>query len=86
MTKNIKETIGQIYLEIFAREVPGEPLPNLTNDLILLDSGLDSMGFAVLVVELEEKLGFDPFTLADEAFYPSTFGDFVNFYEKHKPQ
>ena len=38
-----------------------------------------------LVRELEEELGFDPFTLSTEAFYPRTFGEFVRFYEANKP-
>ena len=84
MKQNIKEIIGNVFLEIFASEVDGLPTPELSDDLVLLESGLDSMGFAILVVELEEKLGFDPFTISDEPFYPSTFGEFVNFYEKHQ--
>ena len=44
------------------------------------------MGFAVLVVELEEILGFDPFSMSDEVFYPTTYGEFVSFYEKHEPK
>ena len=37
-------------------------LPALTDDLVLLDSGLDSLALAILVVRLEETLGCDPFT------------------------
>ena len=44
-------------------------------------SGLDSMGFAVLVMRLDEVLGFDPFSESDEVVYPRTFGEFVAFYE-----
>ena len=86
MTASIREIIGSIFLDVFSKQVEGVPVPELSDDLILLQSGLDSMGFAVLVVELEEKLGFDPFTISDEPFYPSTFGDFVVFYEKHQPE
>ena len=57
----------------------------LTDDVVLLQSGLDSMGFAVLVARLEEELEFDPFTLSDEAIYPRTLGEFINFYEKMAP-
>lgn len=56
-------------------------LPPLTDDLILLDSGLDSLALAILVVRLEETLGFDPFTESDDMFYPVTLGDFIRFYE-----
>ena len=56
-------------------------LSPLTEDLILLDSGLDSLGFAVLVARLEDTLGIDPFTTAEDAMFPLTFGDFVKVYE-----
>lgn len=53
----------------------------LTDDLELLDSGLDSLSFAVLVVRLEEVLCVDPFSTADDIAFPLTFGEFVLFYE-----
>ena len=56
-------------------------LPPLADDLVLLDSGLDSLAIAILVARLEETLGFDPFTESDEVAYPVTLGDFVRFYE-----
>jgi acyl carrier protein len=59
----------------------GKTLAPLTDDLALLDSGLDSLGFAVLVARLEDKLGIDPFTTAEDAMFPLTLGDFVKVYE-----
>ena len=56
-------------------------LAPLTDDLVLLDSGLDSLAIAILVARLEETLGFDPFTESDEVAYPVTLGDFIRFYE-----
>ena len=56
-------------------------LPPLTDDLVLLDSGLDSLAIAILVARLEEELGFDPFTESDDVAYPVTLGDFIRFYE-----
>ena len=53
----------------------------LSEDLVLLDSGFDSLCFAVLVARLEDKLGFDPFTRAEEATLPLTIGDLVRVYE-----
>ena len=38
----------------------------LTDDMELLDSGLDSLCFAILVARLEDKLGYDPFTASDD--------------------
>jgi len=86
MKKNIRETISATLSRVFIEQAEGASLPLLSDDLVLLESGLDSMGFAVLVVELEEILGFDPFSISEEAFYPSTFGEFVSFYEKHEPK
>ena len=86
MKKNIRETISETFSRVFIEQAEGASLPLLSDDLVLLESGLDSMGFAVLVVELEEILGFDPFSISEEAFYPSTFGEFVSFYEKHEPK
>ena len=57
-------------------------LPPLSDDLVLLDSGLDSLAIAILVARLEETLGFDPFSESDDVFYPVTLGDFIKFYER----
>jgi acyl carrier protein len=56
-------------------------LPALSDELVLLNSGLDSLAIAILVARLEEALGFDPFTESDEVAYPVTLGDFIRFYE-----
>jgi len=58
-----------------------KPLAPLSDDLVLLDSGLDSLCFAVLVARLEDRLGLDPFTAADDVAFPVTLGDFVRVYE-----
>jgi len=58
-------------------------LARLSDDLRLLDSGLDSLSFALIVVRLEESLGYDPFDVADDITFPVTFGDFVKLYESH---
>ena len=59
----------------------GKDLAPLNDELVLVDCGLDSLGFAVLVARLEDKLGVDPFTTAEGVFFPITFGDFVKVYE-----
>jgi acyl carrier protein len=58
-------------------------LARLSNDLKLLESGLDSLSFALIVARLEDALGFDPFDSVDEVRFPVTFGDFVRLYENH---
>jgi acyl carrier protein len=57
-------------------------LAPLNDDLVLLDSGLDSLCFAVLVARLEDKLGVDPFTASDDVAFPVTLADFVQVYDR----
>ena len=57
----------------------------ISDDIVLLDSGLDSLGFAILVTRLESDLGFDPFVIMKTPVYPRTFGDFVNIYKTNAP-
>ncbi len=58
-----------------------KPLRPLKDDLPLLDSGLDSLCFAIVVARLEDELGLDPFTAAEDVYFPVTLGEFVKFYE-----
>jgi acyl carrier protein len=76
---SIKLTIMEQMAQI-ARE-HGKQLAPLSDDLVLLESGLDSLGFAVLVARLEDKLGVDPFTTSEDVQFPVTVGDFVKAYE-----
>jgi acyl carrier protein len=54
----------------------------LTGDRPLMETGLDSLGFAIVVARLEDALGLDPFSAAEDAQFPVTFDDFVQMYEK----
>ncbi|MDA1382074.1 acyl carrier protein [Plesiomonas shigelloides] len=56
---------------------------DIRDDQVLLESGLDSLGFAILVALLEEELDLDPFQQMEEPVYPTTFGEFVAIYEKY---
>ncbi len=67
-------------IEQIAREQQ-KTLATLSDDLVLLDSGLDSLGFAILVARLEDELGIDPFTASDDVQFPVTLGDFIRAYE-----
>jgi len=62
-------------------EAEDKQVPVLTDDLVLLNSGLDSLAIAILVARLEETLGLDPFTQSDDIYYPVTLGDFIRSYE-----
>lgn len=57
-----------------------QKLVPITDELVLLESGLDSLCFAIIVARLEDALGFDPFSTAEDVQFPVTFGDFVKFY------
>lgn len=76
---SIKLTIMDEMARV-ARE-HGKTLGQLNDDVALLDSGLDSLGLAVLVARLEDRLGLDPFTTSDDVQFPVTVGDFVKAYE-----
>ncbi|USI72462.1 acyl carrier protein [Sphingomonas morindae] len=78
----IRDRILQLFNEMWSEDHDTPP-PELKDDTVLLETGFDSMAFAVLVTALDEELGFDPFTADENAVYPRTFGDFVAFYEKH---
>ena len=54
-------------------------LAPLSDDLVLVDSGLDSLCLAIIVARLEDALGVDPFNGADGDF-PVTLGDFIQLY------
>ena len=56
-------------------------LPSLSDDMVLLDSDLDSLCFAVIVARLEDELGVDPFSASEDIEFPVTLGDFVKIYE-----
>lgn len=79
----MEEKIILIMREI-AAENGASLRESLNRDSILLESGLDSLGFAILIARLEETLGFDPFTLMDEPVYPQTFGELVAVYQRFK--
>ena len=76
---SVKLTIMDQMAQI-ARE-HGKVLAPLRDDLVLLDSGLDSLCFAVIVARLEDELGFDPFSASEDLEFPVTFSDFVKIYE-----
>ena len=63
---SVKLTIMQ-QMEQVAQE-HSRILAPLNDDLVLANCGLDSLGFAVLVARLEDTLGIDPFTAAEDAF------------------
>ncbi len=75
---SIRSTI-LLAIEKVAKEQDRKLAP-LTDDLPILESGLDSVALAVLVVRLEDELNIDPFT--ESSFSPLTVGDLIAAYER----
>ena len=79
------DRILSVFKEVYSSQNKGKTAPEINNETVLLDSGLDSLGHAILITRLEEALGYDPFTISTEAYYPKTFGELVEFYRTNKP-
>jgi acyl carrier protein len=79
---SLRSTISTQFERVAAEQK--RKLAHLSDDLKLLDSGLDSLSFALIVARLEDALGFDPFDTDREMRFPVTFGDFVRLYENHQ--
>ena len=77
---SIRSTVVAQFEQV-AREQRRRLSP-LSDDLRLLDSGLDSLSFALIVARLEDAIGFDPFDSDEIVKFPVTLGDFVKLYEK----
>jgi acyl carrier protein len=77
---SVRATVASQFEQV-AREQK-RALARLSDDLKLLESGLDSLSFALIVARLEEELGVYPFD--SDAKFPVTFGDFVRLYETQK--
>jgi acyl carrier protein len=76
---SVRATILETFQQVATEQQ--RTLVKLSNDIKLLESGLDSLSFALIVARLEDSLGFDPFATVDS--FPVTFGDFVKLYESH---
>ena len=70
----------ELQIELVAKQQERRLAP-LRDDLVLADSGLDSLCFAILVARLEDELGVDPFAVAEDDGFPLTVGEFIAFYD-----
>lgn len=66
--------------EQVAKEQNKQSVP-LTDHLVLLESGIDSLCLAIIVARLEDELGIDPFSTAEDLEFPVTMRDFIKIYE-----
>lgn len=76
---NVKVKVKEIIVQV-AHEQHKE-LAALSDDLGLLETGLDSLCLAVIVARLDDTLGLDPFDSEEKVEFPVTVGDFVKLYE-----
>lgn len=81
---SVRSEIIDVFKQV-AQEQDAQLGP-LSDDMPLLDSGLDSLGFAILVSRLEVALGVDPFSENTDAPFPVNLGDFVRLYENAAPK
>jgi hypothetical protein len=78
---SVRSTIESVFEQVAHQQQ--RKLAPLSDELKLLQSGLDSLSFALVVARLEDLLGHDPFESAQT--FPVTFGDFIKLYED-RPQ
>lgn len=85
MDQHHKEIEKEILEEINScLELKDDPLlESIPLKKNVFECGLDSMDFAIIVSELEDRLGYDPFILEESPVYPDTFEDFLNIYFKY---
>ena len=76
---SVRDTVLRVIVDV--ARTNGRRLPPLTDDLPLLDSGLDSLCLAVIVATLEDELGIDPFGTSEDGAIPETVGALVGLYE-----
>ncbi|WP_166424995.1 acyl carrier protein [Paraglaciecola sp. 20A4] len=76
---NIEQTVKRAMSDV-AQLSDCQLIETIEPDTLLLQSGLDSLGYAMLVAQLEEELGIDPFTELAITVYPATFAEFVAVY------
>lgn len=83
--EELRAEILKSFSIVYGRQNEGTVAPQISDNTVLLESGLDSLGFAILVTCLEDELGYDPFSISKVAYYPQTFGNFVDFYHDNRP-
>ena len=76
---SIESDITALFAEVAQEQ--HKAMASLSDELGLLDTGLDSLCFAIIVARLEDRLGVDPFSAEDEIDFPVTVGDFIRLYE-----
>lgn len=76
---NIWDVVFEQVKQVAAQQQ--KTLPPLSNDLRIMESGLDSLCLAILISRLDDELNVDPFD-SDANGIPVTYGDLVRIYEQ----
>lgn len=76
---NVRSEILEQFKQV--AEEQDRQLGPLADESPLLDLGLDSLCFAIIVSRLESTLGVDPFSENEGTHFPVSLGEFVRFYE-----
>jgi acyl carrier protein len=76
---SIRSTIQRVLSNVL--QDAGREIPEFADDALLADTILlDSLDFAVVIVNLERELGVDPFRKSTQRI--RTFGELVDLYEE----
>jgi hypothetical protein len=76
----VRSEVIALFAEVASEQ--GKQLAPVSDDLSLLDTGLDSLCLAIIVARLEDRLGVDPFSIDQGiAEFPLTIGEFIGLYE-----
>lgn len=76
---SVRAVIGDVFSQVAIEQE--QSLAQLSDNAKLVELGLDSLSFALVVARLEDTFGFDPLRALDDL--PVTFGEFVKLYEAH---
>ena len=76
---NVREEILDQFKQVADEQ--GKSLGPLSDELPLMDLGVDSLCFAIIVSRLEAVLGVDPFSNNEDVPFPVNLREFIRFYE-----
>lgn len=77
---SIEERLTALVLQEIA-QAGGTPPKSLVPSMILAETGLDSLGFATIVVTMDKEFGLDPFGGTEDITYPETFRELLELYQ-----
>jgi hypothetical protein len=83
LSMSTRAAVAAVFEKVATEQ--GQTLVPLTDELPLMQCGLDSLSFALVVARLEDTLGVDPFSASESVRLPVTFGDFVRLYAGCRP-